>query len=164
MFNLDQAIHDWCLSVHARDQNAEAVDELKDHLYCEIKPLLEQGFTEEEAFHMATERLGEAEDLKAEHSKNRGRISTLFHQTKAILNQHQEKWEAILTPKKLAALNIGVSLIFAAAILVANFFFKDSSYDETITYSLIAVWWIPFSWLTAMTQRANQKAGKSKCG
>lgn len=52
-----------------------------------------------------------------------------------------------MNQKKAALVNIGISILFAAAIIVSAFLLKGTQYQQTVTWLLIAVWWIPFSWL-----------------
>ena len=54
---------------------------------------------------------------------------------------------------KFALLNILMSLIFAGLIIGASYVFQGEDYKDTVTYSLIALWFIPFLWL-------SKKAGK----
>lgn len=69
MFHLESEIHAWCQSFRSR--NHANVEELKDHLYCEIDQLTEQGLTEKQAFVIATERMGNPAELRKEYAKNR---------------------------------------------------------------------------------------------
>lgn len=51
--------------------------------------------------------------------------------------------------RKSAKQTIGISLLFAAAILAGSYFFKDSDNALTWTFVLIGLWWIPFTILTS---------------
>ena len=50
-----------------------------------------------------------------------------------------------MSPKKAAALQILVALIFAGGMICARSIFGKDSFDENL---VIAVWWIPFSLLS----------------
>jgi len=77
MFDLDKEIDAWCRSVLSNGwKRASSNTELKDHLYCEVERLLEEGLSEKQAFLAATERIGNVEDLRIEHAKNRSLSST----------------------------------------------------------------------------------------
>ena len=77
MFELDKEVDVWCRSVHSNGwKRASGNAELKDHLYCEVERLLEEGLPEKQAFLAATERMGNVEDLRLEYSKNRNLVST----------------------------------------------------------------------------------------
>ncbi len=70
MFHLDQAIEQWCDSLEICNEDREShIDELKDHLYREIKKQQVLGLTEEEAFTVATGKLGDPKTLQAEYQK-----------------------------------------------------------------------------------------------
>ena len=50
---------------------------------------------------------------------------------------------------------IGVSIVAALAILIASMLLAGrGSTAQTVTYGIIALWWIPFSYL-ALRQRKN---------
>ncbi len=71
-FDLDLEIEQWVRQViSARCASAEALDELTDHLQCEIAFLVDQGVTVELAFAQATAKLGGASELRAEYQKQR---------------------------------------------------------------------------------------------
>ena len=42
-----------------------------------------------------------------------------------------------------------VSIVFAVAILISSRLLAGTGYGTTVTFLLIAAWWIPFSMLTA---------------
>ena len=77
MFDLDKEIDAWCRSVRSnRWKQASSNAELKDHLHCEVERLSKEGVSEQQAFLAATERMGNAEDLRLEFSKNRNLLRT----------------------------------------------------------------------------------------
>ncbi|MEH0153124.1 hypothetical protein V6R21_03200 [Limibacter armeniacum] len=61
----------------------------------------------------------------------------------------------MMNSRKTVFLNIALSLLFAALIIVGAKLFPE--YDPALTYWLIAIWWIPFSIL-------NYKATKGANG
>ncbi|MCH9651266.1 MAG: permease prefix domain 1-containing protein [Deltaproteobacteria bacterium] len=161
MFDLDHEIQSWCRSVSTSVWGRDArIEELKDHLYCEVEKLEKSGLSPEQAFRQATEGMGSVEELAAEYSKNRNAANLICDK----IQETEEGLEQIgnaMSPKKAASLNILVSLLFAAAILLASFFLKDSQYAQhadVVTFSLIAVWFIPFSILSS----AGAKQCKNK--
>ncbi len=54
-----------------------------------------------------------------------------------------------MSPKRAAFLNIVVAIFFAAAIILADIVFEGTEHNETVKYSLIALWWMPFSYLSS---------------
>ena len=48
---------------------------------------------------------------------------------------------------------IGFSLAFAGMILLSSLLLAGSPYRETVTFLLIAIWWVPFSYGIAKVSR-----------
>ena len=146
MFDLEKAVDEWCRSVHPISFKRKAlIRELKDHLYCEIERLQAHGATDKQAFVLATQKMGKLSDLAEEYAKNRNLISRVFSDLfDSVLNN-----EELMTPKRAATLNILVSIVFALAMLASSYFLRDTTLSETVLFILIALWWIPFSMLTA---------------
>lgn len=63
-----------------------------------------------------------------------------------------------MKPQKAALLNIVVSLVFAAAILISSFVLVDEKLATTVMFVLIALWWIPFSYLSTTRQKRSLKS------
>jgi len=162
MFNLDQAICNWCRSVYPNWWKRDArIAELTDHLYCEVERLCAEGLLEEEAFLVATKRMGNINTLIAEHAKNRSVLSMLYD---TGMN-HLEEWRRPMNPKKASFLIIVISLFFAAAIIVSSYLLGDTQYEpysQTVMYLLIALWFIPYSALS-MTATGERGSIKSDC-
>jgi len=149
MFHLEKEIDAWCGSIHTSWFNRKArIEELKDHLYCEIEHLQTEGLSEKQAFFIATKRLENVEELMIEHSKNRPFISTFYHQTCDNIIHNLEKWRVFMSPKKAASLIIVVSIIFAMAITFSTSVLDGTPYNQTVRYLLLALWFIPFSLLS----------------
>jgi hypothetical protein len=67
MFDLNSAIHHWRSALGAQSNFRDSdLDELEDHLREEIAALQTAGLTEEEAFLIASRRLGKPADLNGE--------------------------------------------------------------------------------------------------
>ncbi|MGK0503190.1 MAG: hypothetical protein ACJARF_001961, partial [Alteromonadaceae bacterium] len=59
MFDLDNAVENWCNKVVSHNiWDADKIDELKDHLYCIIEQDVNSGTNEQLAFEKATSELG----------------------------------------------------------------------------------------------------------
>jgi len=68
-----------------------------------------------------------------------------------------------MTNNKIALLQIGVALFFAAAILLSSYLLGGTQYEhnsDTVTFFIIAIWFIPFSFL-AKEANKNAKANKT---
>jgi ABC-type bacteriocin/lantibiotic exporter with double-glycine peptidase domain len=61
-----------------------------------------------------------------------------------------------MSPKKAVVLNIIIALIFAGAILLSSWILKDTKHAMTVTYIIIALWFIPSGILTAAGVRKNK--------
>jgi uncharacterized membrane protein len=61
-----------------------------------------------------------------------------------------------MNSKKASLYLIIVSLAAAAAIMLSSFFLKGTESSQTVMFLIIAVWFVPFTWLTS--QVANKKA------
>lgn len=145
MFQLDHEIKSWCASVVlSRYGNRTRMAELEDHLYCEINALAEQGIAEQEAFLIATKKMGNSDDLSTEYAKNHGLLLTLFGNKKGELE----------TDKKPAIKPIIHALIFAALMIISALLMSGSEYKDTVTNSLILIWWISFS-ITHRTMKTD---------
>jgi len=70
MHNLEQAIENWRNELLAQEALlAENIEELEDHLRTSLSHLVNQGLSEEEAFFIATKRMGTSTNLNAEYGK-----------------------------------------------------------------------------------------------
>lgn len=59
MFDLNQAVNEWCNKVVAYDiSHADRIDELKDHMYCLIEAQVNAGKSEKRHLSMLPERWG----------------------------------------------------------------------------------------------------------
>lgn len=56
---------------------------------------------------------------------------------------------------KLALLNILISIIFAGLMIGASYLFQGEEYKNTVTYMLIALWFIPFSYLSYKSKKSE---------
>ncbi|MEZ4726918.1 MAG: permease prefix domain 1-containing protein [Caldilineaceae bacterium] len=152
-FELDKEVQIWCRAVHRFGWNRQArIAELADHLYCEIEQLQAAGLSAEVAFRTATEQLGDVAQLQSEHIKNATLLSLLYTQAEQFAFATLKSGDRPMTPKRAALYNILVSLFFAAAIILASYLIADTQYEhhaQTVTYLLIALWFVPFTWLSA---------------
>ena len=67
------------------------------------------------------------------------------------------KEEDFMTAKKATVLNILISLLFAAAIVISSALVADTETAETMTYILIALWFIPFAYLTGRGVKSSSQ-------
>ena len=62
--------------------------------------------------------------------------------------------------KKINFLQIGIALFFAAVIILSNYLMKGSEHSDTVMYLLIALWFIPFLYLSRL---ANKNKKENVC-
>lgn len=152
MFELDRAARAWCRAIHTNWwKRKERIAELEDHLYCEIEQLQEEGLSEEQAFLAATKRLGKAEELMKEHSKNNNFFFILWMQAKGVAGSRLNKLRHSMNPQKAAFLNIVVSLAVALAIIMSDCLLERSQYADysfAVTIALVALYCVPFTLLS----------------
>lgn len=64
-----------------------------------------------------------------------------------------------MSKKKISALQIGIALLFAGAILLTSFLMNNTEQSGTATFLLISLWFIPFSYLV----KIGRKNRKTNC-
>ncbi len=143
MFRLDEEVLAWCRDVHPHGTDRqERIDELADHVYCEIRSWVEQGFSEEDAFRRATDQLGSSKELIREHFHSWSFRAQARVISWALLTGNVETLNKTLTGKSRAWLIIGVSLFFAALVTAVDRTFHTSEFTTGI---FLAIWWTPFT-------------------
>ncbi|MBL8113850.1 MAG: hypothetical protein JNK60_13295 [Acidobacteria bacterium] len=136
MFDLKRAVETWSHTVRAgRCEGTESVDELTDHLYCEIDRARAEGLSDEQAFAAAVARIGAPKALVAEQAKNR-----TLRQTVCAL----EARDANL-PGSGRSLLVAHAILWAAVILAASILLSKSSASTAFAFLLTGVlvpaWW-----------------------
>jgi hypothetical protein len=132
MFDLEREVESWSTAVHGeRCRPAAEVAELRDHLYCEIERGRAEGLSDEDAFRAAIARLGSAEALSAEHTKNRSLLGTVC-QTAARLESSPKKPEH----RQLLLAN---AVIWASLILGASLILSKSATPLVMQFLIVGV-------------------------
>jgi len=73
MFDLNREVDIWSRDfAGAKCGRNDRIEELKDHLFCEIEKNIREGLNAESAFLAATRRFGISDELKAEFQKGLG--------------------------------------------------------------------------------------------
>ena len=132
MFHLEKQIDDWCKTVTTGQAGADAAAELKDHLYCEIEKLRQQGLSDQDAFDAATRQLGDVGKLIAEFSKNLGYRRALClpgnDKSSATLLNGSEAMSSI----KVALMMLVQSLVWAAVMILAASTLSGTDYGNRL--------------------------------
>lgn len=140
-FNLEHEIQAWCKTIHADWFTRDAkVEELKDHLCCEIERLMNEGLSDLEAFQTATQKLGTIHELRKEHSKNLNLFSILT-----------SDWSHYMNPQQATKWNTVLSLCVAVMIVLSTLILELSPYafwSQPVMYTLILLYIIPYTKLS----------------
>lgn len=145
MFDLAKEVKLWsqslkqigCVSKSTSENN---IDELIDHLYCEIEALQKEGLSEQEAFEKAVEQFGESGQFLVEQGKVGGSSSTLFHSTGlAQLHKLEKKIAPKSNQQKIPEVQILlISILFAIAMIVTPLVISDKNLASMISNLLYA--------------------------
>ena len=153
MFDLNKEVETWCEAVLGDNcGQSDRMDELQDHLFSEIGRNQKQGLSEKEAFLKATERLGDTEQLGAEFAKNRSVLATIYAWEKKGLRNSAEN--SRFTIRQIAAMNIGVSLIFALAMIAAPFLLENKDQAQTVIFAVLLPLWFTLYMLLPGTRQS----------
>lgn len=140
-FNLDHEIQAWCQSIHTDWFTRETTtEELKDHLYCEIEQLMNNGLSDKDAFQSATQKLGTVHNLRKEHIKNLNLFSILT-----------SDWSHYMSPQQATKWNTLLSLCVAITIVLSTLILELSPYafwSQPVMYTLILLYIIPYTKLS----------------
>ncbi|QDT44007.1 hypothetical protein Pan241w_41110 [Gimesia alba] len=63
-----------------------------------------------------------------------------------------------MKPKTAVLLILSTSVFFACAIILADTLLEGTKWNQIVMYSLIALWWIPFVYLSVASKRSKQTA------
>ncbi len=61
-----------------------------------------------------------------------------------------------MSPKKATLSIVIISIVFAAAMIMLSGFWADKAYLQTVILLLIALWFVPFAYLTKV-KKENHK-------
>ena len=152
MFDLNREVETWCEAVLGDNcGNSDRMDELQDHLFSEIGRNQKLGLSEQEAFLKATERLGDTEQLGAEFAKNRSVLATIYAWEKKVVLSSAEN--SRFTMRQIAAMNIGVSLVFALAMIAAPLLMENTDQSQTVVFAiLLPLWFAVYTMLPGTRQ------------
>ena len=160
MFNLNDEVLAYCQAVYPSGLDRQArIDELADHLYCEIDRWIGEGLSEQEAFLRATDRLGAADDLAQEHLRAQTGLQKHAGVLFALCTFNVKALRRSLTAAEASAWIIGVSLFFAGLMIATALFTTGSESSQIGTYLWIAIWWVPYSLLCSV----SGEKGKATC-
>jgi hypothetical protein len=146
MFNLEQAVDQWCAEICGVQSNSDSeqsnLDELKDHLYCMVEHFQGQGMDDEEAFNAARDALGETQSLKTEFARTHSWNTVLC----AKLEDHQSQvMSAEAMQNSLTKAIVANAIIWAAAIIGTALLLRGSDSNESVVLMLVILATISFT-------------------
>ncbi|MEW6992357.1 hypothetical protein AADZ91_16940 [Colwelliaceae bacterium 6441] len=131
-FNLDKAVQQWCELVLSNDSiKSKNIDELKDHLYCQIEYFQGEGEDEQQAFKSAIMKMGEVKMLSGEYEKNRSFLQKLCAFEYGTVADHTKK----TLPIKVAI--IQQSIMWAAAMIASSLVIDDKQQAMTLIFIVL---------------------------
>ena len=149
MHKLEKRVEEWCRQI-IRFQHRN-LEELKDHLLCQIEQLMKGGLDEEEAFAEATARMGDAEQIRLENAKNFGLRARLMDTAYA--------WRSELSDNQLKKYLLRIALGTAALMMLSSAAFLPFDAEPgmwTINIPLL-LWMIPSYFLTEEVDRRKKQ-------
>lgn len=152
MFDLEEEVERWSKEFAGNTCGRnDRVEELMDHLYCEIENNIDEGLTEESAFLAATRRFGISEEIKAEFKKGRG-IATVLCDAEANLKPSR------LPTKRLALFSVLYLVGFAVLTFTLTYLFRGQEIFVYFTPVLFVLSMVPVYFVVA-----DQKRAKAEC-
>lgn len=153
-FLLHSAIAQWCQRIVAKSGADQAtLDELQDHLYCEVERQLTNGLPIEEAFALATQQLGDPALLNAEFAKNRSLLSKLICEGE----ENQLVAEEIpMSKKKLQRLTIANLVLFAVIIAATAWILDGTGTFTQISLLMYALWFSMYMSFSAAHRQSDK--------
>ena len=131
MFDLDSAVHQWSAQVLSADSiKNRNIDELKDHLYCEVERYIDAGFDQQEAFNKAILAMGDSDLLAGENQKNKRFLEKLCAFEFGTIGQYQpNKGDNMISRKKVQWQQ---SILWAAAIIACAIILRGMPQANTV--------------------------------
>jgi len=153
-FDLDKAVQQWCELVLSNDSiKSKNIDELKDHLYCEIESFQHQGVEESEAFKLAIKKMGEIDMLSGEYEKNRTFLQKLCAFEYGTVADHANK------TINIKSAIIQQSVLWAAAIIATSLILDDKQQAMSVVFTVL----LPLSVVNIISLRTRSAAKEYQC-
>lgn len=134
------AIHAWCEAVAENNSDAN-VDELADHLHCEVERLVDEGMSPIDAFTMATEQMGDSDLLATEFSKNRNVVQKLLYAIQAFETANGTiDVTPTISPKKWAVITVANLILLAIVTFSVERILDDTTLFPEVGALLYMLW------------------------
>ena len=131
-FDLDKAVQQWCEVVLSNDSiKSKNIDELKDHLYCQIEHFQQKGKDDKQAFKLAIEKMGEVEMISGEYEKNRSFLQKLCAFEYGTVADHAKETMSIKSTI------VQQSILWAAAIIGTSLIIEDKQQAMSVVFIVL---------------------------
>jgi hypothetical protein len=158
MFDLNKAIRQWCeIALSADSIKSRNIDELIDHLHCEVESIINESkgkgvdsMSEQEAFGLAIQKVGEANVIADEYGKNRTFLQKLCALEYGRIGD-QPSDESLR--KQLAQMKTSNAILWAAAILSSAIILKDSPQ----LYQMLFIVLLPLATMSVILTASNAR-------
>jgi hypothetical protein len=107
------------------------IDELKDHLYCEVENFIKQGQAPQQAFKTAIAKMGEVDMLAGEYQKNRTFLNKLCAFEYGTVAEHSGK------PMNQRKMVMQQSILWAAAMIATALVVSDSKEAMSVVFMVL---------------------------
>jgi len=153
-FDLNAAVQQWCELVLSSDSiKNKNIDELKDHLYCQIESFLEQGQSPQHAFKQAISKMGEVDILADEYSKNRTFLNKLCAFEYGTVGDKANQ------PTNVNSLIIQQSILWAAAMLATSLLIADNQQAMSVIFTVL----LPLCLVNVISLKKNSATKEYRC-
>lgn len=117
------------------------MDELEDHLRCEIDALVSQGVSSRQAFDMATGTMGDPRTLAAElEAIQNPAVRAVRAAIRGIYRMEKNSMKAA----RSSTLMIGSSLVWAAIMIACSLVLRGSEQASNVQFILLSGWFATF--------------------
>jgi len=158
MFNLEQAVQQWSELVLSADSvKNRNIDELKDHLYCEIEKHINDGSNESDAFKYAIANIGESDILATEYKKNRNFINKLCAFEYGTIGQHGQNGDKFMINRK--QLQTQNAILWAAAILASAVLLRGIPQSSDVIFFVL----VPLSVMSVLSMNGKLSSQSISC-
>lgn len=131
-FDLDKAVQQWCELVLSNDNiKSKNIDELKDHLLCQIEHFQRNGQNNKQAFKLAIKNMGEVDMLSDGYTKNRSFLQKLCAFEYGTVADHAK------TTMSIKSAVIQQSILWAAAMIGCSLIIEDKQQAMSVVFTVL---------------------------
>lgn len=131
MFDVNAAVDEWVIrTLGEQCRDSKRATELADHLHCEIEAARAEGRSAEEAFALATTRMGAPGALAEELAKNRSALAAVCEP----LMREERRWRG---SGSASTLLLAHALLWAAGLIASAVWLASSHADAATRWTVV---------------------------